>query len=87
VEELRGFRRPVLYALGGRSNPDHYRRQAQRLADVPADFTLDVFEDRHHFDPPHRAEPARLAAALWDLWRRAGAPESAPTSRRVQGPP
>jgi len=73
LEELRGYRRPVYYALGGRSNPDHYRRQAERLADVLTDFTLEVFEDRHHFDPPHRAEPARLAASLSDLWRRADA--------------
>jgi hypothetical protein len=34
------------------------------------DFTLDMFEDRHHFDPPHRVEPARLAVALRELWSR-----------------
>jgi hypothetical protein len=44
---------------------------AVRLASVFSDFTLDVFADRHHFDPPHRVEPTRLAAALRDLWSRA----------------
>jgi len=29
-------------------------------------------EERHHFDPPHRIEPERLADSLTALWRRAG---------------
>ena len=70
-EVLREFARPVYFALGGRSNPDLYARIASRLSRIFPDFTLDVFEDRHHFDPPHRVEPIRLAAALRDLWRRA----------------
>jgi pimeloyl-ACP methyl ester carboxylesterase len=60
---LRRFDRPVYFALGGRGNPDLYARMAERLAGVFSDFTLDVFEDLHHFDQPHRVEPARLAAA------------------------
>jgi pimeloyl-ACP methyl ester carboxylesterase len=72
-EALRGFDRPVYYALGGRSNPDLYARMAERLAGVFPDFTLDVYENRHHFDPPHRVEPARLARALRRLWTRAEA--------------
>jgi pimeloyl-ACP methyl ester carboxylesterase len=70
---LRTFNRPVYFALGGRSNPDLYARIAQRLATIFADFTLEVFEARHHFDPPHRIEPARVAAALRHLWARAEA--------------
>jgi hypothetical protein len=70
---LRRFNRPVYFALGGRSNPDLYARIAERLAGVFSDFTLDVFEERHHFDPPHRVEPARIASALRDLWTRAEA--------------
>lgn len=70
-DQLRRFERPVYFALGGRSNPDLYARIAERLAGVFSDFTLDVFEDRHHIDPPHRAEPARLAAALREFWTRA----------------
>lgn len=61
---------PVYYALGSLSNPDHYGKIAERLAGVFADFTLEEFADRHHFDPPHRAEPERLAASLRALWAR-----------------
>jgi hypothetical protein len=46
---------------------------AVRLARVFPDFTLQVFEDRHHFDPPHRTEPERLTASLRNLWARAEA--------------
>ena len=68
---FRKFDRPVYFALGGRGNPDLYARMAERLAGVFPDFTLDTFAERHHFDPPHRTEPARLAAALRRLWSRA----------------
>lgn len=71
---LRTYAGPVLYALGGRSNPDFFAAMAARLADVFEDFTLEVFEDRHHFDPPHRAEPGRLAVSLRALWERAANP-------------
>jgi pimeloyl-ACP methyl ester carboxylesterase len=71
IERLRRFRAPVYYALGALSNPDHYSQQAIRLAGVFSDFTVEVYEQRHHFDPPHRAEPARVAQALTRLWSRA----------------
>ena len=67
---LAAFERPVLYVLGGRSNQDHYRGIADRLARTFPDFRLELFEERHHFDPPHRAEPERLAACLHALWGR-----------------
>ncbi len=70
-EVLRAFDRPVYFALGGHGDPDLYARMAARLGEVFPDFTLDVYDDRHHFDPPHRVEPARLAAALRQLWTRA----------------
>ena len=38
------------------------------LGELFADFTLEVYDDRHHFDPPHRVEPERLAARLRQLW-------------------
>ncbi len=77
---LRAFDRPVYFALGGRSNPDYYRRMADRLATIFTDFTLETFPERHHFDPPHRTEPEHLAESLLSLWRRAEAPAS---SRRT----
>ena len=72
-EALRRFDRPVYFALGALSNPDQYREIAQRLSGVFPDFQLEVFEQRHHFDPPHRIEPERLASSLKGLWRRAEA--------------
>jgi pimeloyl-ACP methyl ester carboxylesterase len=73
MDALCRFRRPVYFALGGLSNPDYYGKMAARLARVFPDFTLETFEDRHHFDPPHRAEPERLTASLRSLWAGAGA--------------
>lgn len=70
LDALRRFEQPVYYAVGGRSNPDYFARQADRLSTVFADFTVEVYEERHHFDPPHRAEPNRLAAALTRMWAR-----------------
>lgn len=67
---LAGLRAPVYFALGGLSNPRQFAEEADRLAQVFADFTLEVYADRHHFDPPHRIEPARLASSLRDVWAR-----------------
>ncbi len=77
-EALRRFPAPVYFALGGLSNPDQYAEMADRLAGVFSDFHLEVFPDRHHFDPPHRREPDRLAASLRAHWARA-APKGAGT--------
>ena len=71
VEALRAFDAPVYFALGGRSNPDYYGRMAERLAAIFPDFTVETFPGRHHFDPPHRIEPERLAESLLALWQRA----------------
>jgi pimeloyl-ACP methyl ester carboxylesterase len=71
LDRLRRFDRPVWFALGGRSNPDYYAQMAHRLAGVFPDFTIEVFDDRHHFDPPHRIEPARTASSLRALWSQA----------------
>jgi pimeloyl-ACP methyl ester carboxylesterase len=80
-EALARFDRPVYYALGRLSNPDQFGEIAVRLGGVFPDFRLQVFADRHHFDPPHRIEPERLADSLLTLWRRAeGLPEGASTS-------
>jgi pimeloyl-ACP methyl ester carboxylesterase len=70
-DALRRFDRPVYFALGGLSKPDQYGEIAKRLSGVFSDFQLEVFEERHHFDPPHRIEPERLASSLKTLWRRA----------------
>jgi len=77
VDALRRFDRPVYFALGALSNPAYYEAMAKRLASVFPDFTLDVYDGRHHFDPPHRAEPTRVATALEALWARADARKAA----------
>jgi pimeloyl-ACP methyl ester carboxylesterase len=73
LDVLRKFEQPVLFMLGGRSNPDYYEREAERARAIFPNFTLKVFEERHHFDPPHRIEPERTAAVLRDFWTRADA--------------
>jgi pimeloyl-ACP methyl ester carboxylesterase len=70
---LERFSQPVYFALGGRSNPDQFGEIARRLALVFSDFEVEVFDERHHFDPPHRIEPDRLAGSLRAVWRRAEA--------------
>lgn len=77
---LRAFERPVYYALGALSNPDYYGKMAERLGEVFPDYTVDVYDERHHFDPPHRVEPARLAARLRDVWDRAVTRDSRPAA-------
>jgi pimeloyl-ACP methyl ester carboxylesterase len=72
-DALTRFDRPVYFALGAMSNPDQFAEIAARLGRVFSDFRLEVFEGRHHFDPPHRIEPERLAASLRATWRRADA--------------
>lgn len=76
-DALARFTKPVYFALGALSNPDDYGEIADRLAGVFPDFRLEVFAGRHHFDPPHRVEPDRVAASLRALWNRAGTPSGA----------
>jgi pimeloyl-ACP methyl ester carboxylesterase len=68
--QLAAFDKPVLFVLGALSNPDDYGEVADRLSTVFPDFRLEVFADRHHFDPPHRMEPERLAGLLQEHWKR-----------------
>jgi pimeloyl-ACP methyl ester carboxylesterase len=70
-DALRRFDHPVYFALGALSNPAQYGEIAKRLSEVFPDFELEMFEERHHFDPPHRIDPERLANSLKTLWRRA----------------
>jgi pimeloyl-ACP methyl ester carboxylesterase len=58
---------PVLYLLGTLS-AKMYELRSERARDIFEDFTLEIFEGRHHFDPPHRAEPERVAGLLQNFW-------------------
>lgn len=73
LERLSSFNRPVFYVTGGKSNPIENEPIVERLGKVFPDFTREIYEERHHFDPPHRAEPERFAASLKNLWERAAA--------------
>jgi len=37
---------------------------------VDSASAVEIFAARHHFDPPHRTEPARLAESLRAIWSR-----------------
>jgi hypothetical protein len=52
-------------------------------ADGSSSCRLEVYEGRHHFDPPHRIEPERLAARLRELWERAAQREGASGEERM----
>jgi len=73
-DALSRFQGPVYFALGGLSNPDEYGEIGERLSQVFPHFRIEVFPDRHHFDPPHRIEPQRLAASLRSTWADAQTP-------------
>jgi pimeloyl-ACP methyl ester carboxylesterase len=71
-DALRRFDRPVYFALGGLSNPDQYGEIAKRLSGVFSDFQLEVFKERHHLDPPHRARASCILAEDTLASRRTG---------------
>jgi pimeloyl-ACP methyl ester carboxylesterase len=71
LDRLRAFAQPVYFAVGARSNPTYYARMAERARAIFPNFTLEVYDERHHFDPPHRIEPERTARALRTHWARA----------------
>ena len=78
---LAAFSQPVFFALGGLSHPDDYGDIAARLSRVFfPDFHLEVFPHRHHFDPPHRTEPERLAGGLLRHWASAEGRSSSHTA-------
>jgi len=74
LDVLAAFDRPVYFALGGLSNPDQFGELPERLGEAFPDFTLEVVAERHHFDPPRRIEPERLAASLRAIWARGSQP-------------
>ncbi len=68
LEDLRRFGGPVYFALGSLTNPFE-ERLAEKLGTLFPKFRCELYEGRHHFDPPQRAEPERFAQALRELWR------------------
>jgi pimeloyl-ACP methyl ester carboxylesterase len=69
-EALRSYAGPVYYSHGGMSD-ERWEQMRDRIAAVFPDFTSEVYEERHHMDTSHMAEPDRVASRLRDLWHRA----------------
>ncbi len=69
LNRFRQYHRPVYLAIGSLTHAIE-QRKAKVMADLFSDFRLEVYEGRHHFDPPQRAEPERFARALTELWSR-----------------
>ncbi len=73
-EQWRAFERPVYLAVGRFSNPVE-ERKAFTLSELFPNCQIEVYDRRHHFDPPQRAEPERFAVELRAMWARAGVPQ------------
>jgi pimeloyl-ACP methyl ester carboxylesterase len=69
-DRLRAFTCPVYLAVTELSNPVEIRK-AVLLKHIFPVSRVEVYPYRHHFDPPHRAEPERFAWSLISLWERA----------------
>jgi pimeloyl-ACP methyl ester carboxylesterase len=80
-DSFRNCRQPVYLAVGSLSEP-YESYKAEVLAGLFPDIEVEVYEGRHHFDPPHRAEPERFARALRQLWARS---EARSIGRSAQG--
>ncbi len=71
TESLRYFHKPAYFARGSLSNPV-WKHIAERLGTILPNLEVEVYEERHHLDAPHAAEPERFARALRKLWARSG---------------
>ncbi len=70
VNRFREFRGPVYWAIGSLTQA-FAEREAKFMVGLFRDLRVEIYEGRHHFDPPQRAEPERFARALRELWARA----------------
>ena len=70
VNRFREFRGPVYWAIGSLTHAID-ERKAKFMVGLFRDLRVEIYEGRHHFDPPQRAEPERFARALRELWARA----------------
>jgi pimeloyl-ACP methyl ester carboxylesterase len=69
-EAYRRFTAPVYFSMGGRTHP-RWTGIRDRLAELFPDFTAEVYEELHHLNTSHQAQPERVAATLRRLWTRA----------------
>jgi hypothetical protein len=76
LEALARYRGTVYVALGTLSHQE-FERQARRLAEILPQTEIETYEGLHHLNPPHLADPARLATALLRAWAVPGTAERA----------
>jgi pimeloyl-ACP methyl ester carboxylesterase len=70
-DRLLAFEQPVYFSYGSLSNPEEFEAMRDRLAALFPDFTAERYEGASHLNTSHQLEPARVAAALLQLWQRA----------------
>jgi pimeloyl-ACP methyl ester carboxylesterase len=63
---LRRFEGPVLYALGGDSNPEFF--DPEKIRALLPQTELETFAGCSHFNPPFRAAPDQVAQRLRAFW-------------------
>lgn len=67
TDRLRAFDRPVYYTYGTLSDPG-WVAMRDRLAALFPNFKAELYEGASHVNTSHQREPARVAAALRELW-------------------
>lgn len=70
-DRLRAFEQPVYFSYDSLSNPVEFEAMRDRLAAIFPNFTPERYEGASHVNTSHQLEPARVAAALLELWQRA----------------
>lgn len=85
TDSLREYRNPAYFARGSLSNPV-WEQIAERLGGILPNLEVEVYEERHHLDASHTAEPERFARALRKLWARAGKAPSGEAMRATAFP-
>ncbi len=72
LETLPRYRGSVYVALGTLSHPA-FERESRRLAELWRQTEIEIYEGLHHLNPPHLADPGRLARSLLQAWSRSHA--------------
>lgn len=67
LETLARYRGAVYVALGTFSHQE-FERQAGRLAEILPQTEIEAYQGLHHLNPPHLADPGRLAKSLLRAW-------------------
>lgn len=72
LDALSRYEGAMYIALGTLSHPA-FERETRRLAEFSPQTEIEVYEGLHHLNPPHLADPTRLAKSLLRAWSRSAA--------------